>query len=71
GSGSLPTEEIPSKVLAIQNQAMGAEKISQMFRMAVPPILGRVKDNRLLLDLRAVFDPEDLIPNLQDRIPLS
>ena len=71
GSGSLPTEEIPSKVLAIQNQAMGAEKISQMFRMAVPPILGRVKDNRFLLDLRAVFDPEDLIPNLQDRIPLS
>lgn len=67
GSGALPTEEIPTKVIAIQHHEMGAERIAQMFRLAIPPILGRIKDNRFLLDLRAVFDPGDLIPNLEDR----
>ena len=45
---------------------MGAEKIAQKFRSADPPILGRVKDNRFLLDLRTIFDPNDLVPNFTD-----
>ena len=67
GSGSLPTEEIPTKVIAIRHRGMGAQKIAQMFRASEPPILGRVKDNRFLLDLRAIFNPEDLIPRLTPR----
>ena len=63
GSGALPTEEIPTKVIAIEHPGMGAERIAQKFRAAHPPILGRIKDNRLLLDLRTIFDPEDLLPN--------
>ena len=62
GSGSLPTEEIPTKIIAIHSRGMGAQKIAQMFRGSEPPILGRVKDGRFLLDLRAIFNPEDLIP---------
>lgn len=62
GSGALPTEEIPTKVIAIHHRIMGADKVAQMFRAASPPILGRVRDDRFLLDLRAVFDPDDLIP---------
>ena len=27
------------------------------------PILGRVKDDRFLLDLRTIFDPQELVPN--------
>jgi len=67
GSGSLPTEEIPTKVIAIRHRGMGAQKIAQMFRASEPPILGRVKDNHFLLDLRAIFNPEDLIPRLTPR----
>ncbi len=63
GSGALPMEEIPSKAIAIQHQGMGAERIAGKFRAANPPILGRIKDDRFLLDLRAIFDPGDLIPN--------
>jgi L-seryl-tRNA(Ser) seleniumtransferase len=66
GSGALPTEEIPTKVIAVSNPKMGAEKIARKFRTADPPILGRVKDNRFLLDLRTIFDPNDLIPNFPD-----
>jgi len=62
GSGALPTEEIPTKVIAIRHRSISAGKIAGMFRASRPPILGRVKDNRFLLDLRGIFDPEDLVP---------
>lgn len=66
GSGALPTEEIPTKVIAIYHDGMGAERIAQRFRRANPPILGRIKEDRFLLDLRTIFDPEDLIPNFKE-----
>lgn len=62
GSGALPTEEIPTKIIAIQRDAMSAERIAHRFRSARPPVIGRIKDDRFLLDLRTIFDPEDLIP---------
>ncbi|MBI2087284.1 MAG: L-seryl-tRNA(Sec) selenium transferase [Deltaproteobacteria bacterium] len=63
GSGALPTEEIPSKVIAISHGALGPEQIAEKFRRARPPILGRIREDRFLLDLRTIFDPNDLIPN--------
>jgi L-seryl-tRNA(Ser) seleniumtransferase len=62
GSGALPTEELPTKIIAVENEEMGAERIAARFRGARPPILGRIRDGRFLLDLRTIFDPEDLIP---------
>jgi L-seryl-tRNA(Ser) seleniumtransferase len=63
GSGALPTEEIPSKVIVVEHDGVDAERIAQRFRAARPPILGRIRADRFLLDLRAVFDPQDVIPN--------
>jgi L-seryl-tRNA(Ser) seleniumtransferase len=60
GSGALPTEEIPTKIIAIQREAMSSERIAYRFRSARPPVIGRIKDDRFLLDLRTIFDPEDL-----------
>ena len=65
GSGALPTEEIPTKAVAIQSATLGAERIAEKFRRADPPIIGRIKDGRFLLDLRAVFNADDLIPNFR------
>lgn len=63
GSGALPTEVIPTRVIVIQRDGMGAERIAERFRGARPPIIGRIKADRFLLDLRTVFDPEELVPN--------
>jgi L-seryl-tRNA(Ser) seleniumtransferase len=63
GSGALAMEEIPTKVIAIAHDSIGAERIAERFRAARPPIIGRIKGDRFLLDLRTVFDPDDLIPN--------
>ena len=65
GSGALPTEEIPTKVIAIESEKIGAERIAEKFRRADPPIIGRVKDGRFLLDLRAIFNADDLVPNFR------
>jgi L-seryl-tRNA(Ser) seleniumtransferase len=68
GSGALPTEEIPTKIVAIEHKTLAAERIAEKFRRADPPIIGRIKDDRFLLDLRAIFDPNDLIPKFNDTI---
>jgi len=69
GSGALPTEEIPTWVIAIRHRTLGADRIAQLFRTARPPILGRVRDKRFLLDLRTVSAPEDLLPNFDRDLP--
>jgi len=71
GSGALPTEEIPSKVIAIRHRSLGPERIAEKFRRARPPILGRIKDDRFLLDLRTIFNPNDLIPKFEDEAHAS
>jgi len=63
GSGALPTEEIPTKVVAIRHDGLSADRLAARFRAAHPPILGRIRDDRFLLDLRAVLDADDLIPH--------
>ena len=69
GSGALPTEEIPTKAIVIEHDTMGANRIAEKFRRARPPILGRVKENRFLLDLRTILEPDDLIPRWNDSLP--
>jgi L-seryl-tRNA(Ser) seleniumtransferase len=65
GSGALPTEELPTIVIGIEHPKLGADAIAQKFRAAQPPIIGRIKNDRFLLDLRTIFDPDDLIPTFQ------
>jgi L-seryl-tRNA(Ser) seleniumtransferase len=66
GSGALPTDDIPTKVIVVEHDSMAAHRIAERFRHARPPIIGRVKDSRFLLDARAIFDPLDLVPHWAD-----
>lgn len=57
GGGSLPGQTLPTKLVAISPQGgkfTNANDIAASFRRADPPILGRVGDDRFLLDLRTV-----------------
>jgi L-seryl-tRNA(Ser) seleniumtransferase len=62
GSGALPIENLPSKAIAITHPTLGAQEIARRFRAADPPIIGRVQSGQFLLDLRGIFQPEDLVP---------
>jgi L-seryl-tRNA(Ser) seleniumtransferase len=62
GSGALPTEELPTVVVSVVHKKLSANAIAQKFRAANPPIIGRINDDRFLLDLRCIFDANDLVP---------
>ena len=54
GSGSLPVERLPSAALAIRGR--GLEKLAAAFRALPVPVIGRIHDGTLLLDLRCLED---------------
>jgi len=64
GSGALPTEELPTVVITIEHGKLSANAIAKRFRQASPPIIGRIKDDKFHLDLRTIFDAEDLVPKV-------
>jgi L-seryl-tRNA(Ser) seleniumtransferase len=54
GSGSLPVERLPSAALAVRGR--GLEKLAQRLRALPVPVIGRIHDGALLLDLRCLDD---------------
>jgi len=68
GSGSLPVEVIPSMALAIGSIAAksgGAlNKLADRLRALPIPVIGRIADNRLLLDLRCLEDEAGFLGQL-------
>lgn len=62
GSGALPTDGIPTKVIVVASDVLSAERVAARFRAARPPIIGRICDGRFLLDLRTIFEVDDLLP---------
>lgn len=58
GAGSLPQQDLPSTAIALTSDQYSAEQISKIFRTADTPIIGRIAQDRFLLDMRAVADDE-------------
>ena len=58
GGGALPTVELPTAVLALGTLAHPAETLDARLRATRPPIIGRIADDRLLLDFRTIDDGE-------------
>ena len=50
GSGALPVDSLPTKVVVIVSDSMSADQLALHFRTARPAIIGRIKDDRFLLD---------------------
>jgi L-seryl-tRNA(Ser) seleniumtransferase len=64
-------DEVPTKVIVIEHDYLGATRIASRFRQARPPIIGTIKDDWFALDARAVFDPLDLVPNWGDELDVG
>lgn len=58
GSGALPLIEIPSIALSIVSEKYPPQKIATALRENQPPIIGYIKDDRFLLNLRTVREDE-------------
>lgn len=59
GGGSLPARPLPTWVVAVRHDRLSAEQLAARLRTADRPVIARVKDDRLLFDVRTL-GPKDL-----------
>ena len=55
GGGALPTVELPTAALALGTDAADARRLDVALRNTEPAVIGRIADDRLLLDFRTVL----------------
>jgi L-seryl-tRNA(Ser) seleniumtransferase len=59
GGGSAPGATLPTRLLALSRENLGAAALDARLRDLDPSIVGRIERDRLLLDLRTVREEED------------
>jgi L-seryl-tRNA(Ser) seleniumtransferase len=59
GGGAAPSSVLPTRVLALTCQGLSADELAARLRASDPPIVARVEEGRVLLDLRTVFAEQD------------
>jgi L-seryl-tRNA(Ser) seleniumtransferase len=70
GGGAAPSAVLPTRLLAITCEGLSAAELSARLRASDPPIIARVEEGRVLLDLRTVFPEQDEVVtvSLQDML---
>lgn len=59
GGGSLPDQALPTVVIALTTTAASDAELARRLRAGTPAVVGRVRDGKLLLDLRCVFERQE------------
>ena len=59
GGGAAPSALLPTRLLAMTCEGMSADELSARLRASDPPVIARVEEGRVLLDLRTVFPVQD------------
>jgi L-seryl-tRNA(Ser) seleniumtransferase len=59
GGGAAPSSVLPTRVLALTCEGVSADELAALLRGSEPPIIARVEEGRVLLDLRTVFPEQD------------
>ena len=58
GSGALPLEELPTRVVVLQPDWCNSERLARTLRLQDPSVMGRIHQHRVILDMRTVFGTE-------------
>jgi len=61
GSGSLPTQNLATTLVALKPEKNGAESVAKQLRSYSTPIFTRIQEDRVLLDPRTLRDGDDKI----------
>jgi L-seryl-tRNA(Ser) seleniumtransferase len=59
GGGSAPGSQLPTRLVEITKDELTADQIEQYLRTLDPPVIARIQDDRVVLDLRTVLPTED------------
>jgi len=66
GGGAMPTANLPTYVVALQPIGISANELQELLRNENPAVIGRIQEDKLLLDVRTIS--EDEFPILVDLI---
>ncbi|MDQ7802053.1 MAG: L-seryl-tRNA(Sec) selenium transferase, partial [Armatimonadota bacterium] len=66
GGGSLPGTALPSWAVRLKAEGMSADEVASRLRSSTPPVLARIQDGAVLLDLRSVLPEDDAV--LEDSV---
>ncbi len=59
GGGAGAGSTLPSKAVALSRPSLSADALLAALRKGEPPVIGRIEEGRVLLDLRSVAEEED------------
>jgi L-seryl-tRNA(Ser) seleniumtransferase len=60
GGGSAPGIELPTVLVAVELPGVSCDSLEERLRALDPPVITRIESDRVVLDLRTVFDNQDL-----------
>ena len=70
GGGTTPGLELPTWVVALRHPTRSAEWLDAWLRQQATPVVGRIRNDRVLLDPRTVLPEEDaLVADALARVP--
>lgn len=58
GGGSMPTEKIPTYILKIKSKSISSKQIETLLRNNTTPVIIRIFENNIIMDLRTIFDKD-------------
>ena len=56
GSGSLPAQDLPTRLLAVQPKTMTPRRLAQRLRRYSPPVFVRIQSQQVLIDPRTLLE---------------
>jgi len=61
GGGSAPGAELPARLVQLERDGLSADQIEERLRSSDPPVIARIQDDHVVLDLRTVLPEQDKI----------
>ncbi|MFZ1006747.1 MAG: L-seryl-tRNA(Sec) selenium transferase [Candidatus Sulfotelmatobacter sp.] len=59
GGGAAPSAILPARVLALSCEGLSTDELAAQLRGSDPPIIARIEEGHVVLDLRTVFPQQD------------
>jgi len=59
GGGAAPTSHLPTTLISVTHPRLSCVQIEAALRRSTPPVIARIEDDRVLLDLRTVPENEE------------
>lgn len=59
GGGAAPAVELKTKLIALTHSNLSVSRLEQLLRVSDPPVIARIADDRVVIDLRTVGESDE------------